>query len=113
MAAAGLWSTAPDLARFGLDWRSLLPRQLADQAIRPHVAITPGPKAGLGWLVNEPLGLAGQAGGGAGGAASLIVTLDGRRAQAALANRLIPIEPVNAAALRAAGGLPGVGAGVG
>jgi CubicO group peptidase (beta-lactamase class C family) len=112
MAAAGLWSTAADLVRFGLDWRSLLPRQLADQAVRPHVAITTGPKAGLGWLVNEPLGLAGQAGGGAGGAASLIVTLDGRRAQAALANRLIPIEPVNAAALRAAGGLSGVGAGV-
>ena len=63
MAAGGLWSTAADLARFGLDWRSLLPRQLADQAVRPHVAITPGPKAGLGWLVNEPLGLAGQAGG--------------------------------------------------
>jgi hypothetical protein len=68
--------------------------------------------AGLGWLVNEPIGLAGQVGGGAGGAASLIITLDGRRAQAALANRLIPIEPVNAAVLRAAGGLPGVGAGV-
>lgn len=112
MAAGGLWSTAPDLARFGLDWRSLLPRQLADQAVRPHVAITPGPQAGLGWLVNEPLGLAGQAGGGAGGAASLIVTLDGRRAQAALANRLIPIEPVNAAVLRSAGGLPDGNAGV-
>jgi CubicO group peptidase (beta-lactamase class C family) len=112
MAAGGLWSTAADLARFGLDWRSLLPRQLAGQAVRPHVAITPGPKAGLGWLVNEPLGVAGQVGVGAGGAASLIVTLDGRRAQAALANRLIPIEPVNAAVLRAAGGLPNGDAGV-
>jgi CubicO group peptidase (beta-lactamase class C family) len=106
MAASGLWSTAADVARFGLDWRSLLPRQLADQALRSHVATTAGPQAGLGWLVNEPLGVAGQVGGGAGGAASLIVTLDGRRAQAALANRLIPIERVNAAVLRAAGGLP-------
>jgi len=112
LAAGGLWSTAADLARFGLGWRSLLPRQLADQALRPHVATAAGPMAGLGWLVNEPIGLAGQAGGGAGGAASLIVTLDGRRAHAALANRLIPIEPVNAAALRAAGGLPPAGAGV-
>ena len=106
IAAGGLWSTAADVARFGLDWRSLLPRQLADQALRAHVATTAGPQAGLGWLVNEPLGVAGQVGGGAGGAASLIVTLDGRRAQAALANRLIPIERVNAAVLRAAGGLP-------
>jgi CubicO group peptidase (beta-lactamase class C family) len=112
VAASGLWSTAADVARLGLDWRSLLPRQLADQALRPHVATTAGPQAGLGWLVNEPLGVAGQVGGGAGGAASLIVTLDGRRAQAALANRLIPIERVNAAALRAAGGLPDRGAGV-
>ena len=56
--------------------------------------------------------MAGQVGGGAGGAASLIVTLDGRRAQAALANRLIPIERVNAAVLRAAGGLPDRDAGV-
>ncbi len=112
MAAVGLWSTAADVARFGLDWRSLLPRQLADQALRPHVATTAGPQAGLGWLVNEPLGVAGQVGGGAGGAASLIVTLDGRRAQAALANRLIPIEQVNAAVLRSAGGLPNRDAGV-
>jgi CubicO group peptidase (beta-lactamase class C family) len=111
-AAGGLWSTAADVARLGLDWRSLLPRQLADQAVRPHATTTPGPKAGLGWLVNEPIGVAGQVGGGAGGAASLIVTLDGRRAQAALASRLIPIEQVNAAVLRAAGGLPDLDAGV-
>jgi CubicO group peptidase (beta-lactamase class C family) len=103
-AAGGLWSTAADLARFGVGWRSLLPRQLADQAIRPHVSITTGPYAGLGWLVNEPLGLAGQVGGGEGGAASLIVTLDGRRTYAALASRLIPIEPVNGAVMRAEDG---------
>jgi CubicO group peptidase (beta-lactamase class C family) len=102
-AVGGLWSTAADLTRFGIGWRSLLTRQLAEQALRPHVATTTGPHAGLGWLVNEPLGLAGQVGGGAGGAASLIITLDGRRAYAAMANRLIPIEPVNAAVLRADG----------
>jgi CubicO group peptidase (beta-lactamase class C family) len=111
-AAGGLWSTAADLARFGLGWRSLLPRQLAEQALRPHVATLTGPHVGLGWLVNQPLGVAGQVGGGRGGAASLIITRDGQRAHAALANRLIPIEPVNAAVLRAAGGLPDGGPGV-
>ncbi len=89
-AADGLWSTAADLARFGLGWRSLLPRRLAEQALRPHISTLAGPSMGLGWLVNEPLGLAGQAAGGRGGAASLIITLDGQRAHAALANRLIP-----------------------
>jgi hypothetical protein len=62
-----------------------------------------GPQAGLGWIVNEPAGLAGHGGVGPGGAASLLVTLDGRRAYAALANRLIPIEAVNAAVLKAEG----------
>jgi CubicO group peptidase (beta-lactamase class C family) len=106
-AAGGLWATAADLVRFGLGWRSLLPRQLAAQALRPHIAMPTGPQAGLGWILNEPFGLAGQGGAGPGGAASLLVTLDGRRAYAALANRLIPIEPVNAAVLKAEGGLPG------
>jgi hypothetical protein len=36
-------------------------------------------------------------------AASLLVTLDGRLACAALANRLMPIEAVNAAVLKAEG----------
>jgi CubicO group peptidase (beta-lactamase class C family) len=100
-AGGGLWTTAADLVRFGLGWRSLLPRGLAAQALRPHVAMPSGPQAGLGWIVNEPAGLAGHGGAGPGGAASLLVTLDGRRAYAALANRLIPIEAVNAAVLKA------------
>ena len=53
-AGGGLWSTAADLVRFGLGWRSLLPRQLAAQALRPHTAMPTGPHAGLGWIVNEP-----------------------------------------------------------
>ena len=100
-AAGGLWTTAADLVRFGLGWRSLLPRQLAAQALRPHTPMPTGPQAGLGWIVNEPIGLAGHIGDGPGGAGSLLVTLDGTRACAALANRQIPIEPVNAAVLEA------------
>jgi CubicO group peptidase (beta-lactamase class C family) len=111
-AADGLWCTAADLARLGLGWRSLLPRRLAEQALRPHVTTLSGSSMGLGWLVNPPLGVAGQVGGGRGGAASLIITLDGQRAHAALANRLIPVEPVNATVLRADRGLPDRGPGV-
>jgi CubicO group peptidase (beta-lactamase class C family) len=108
-AGGGLWTTAADLVRFGLGWRSLLPRGLAAQALRPHIAMPAGPQAGLGWIVNEPAGLAGHGGAGPGGAASMLVTLDGRRAYAALANRLIPIEPVNAAVLKAEGAPAGAG----
>ena len=100
-AAGGLWTTAADLARFGLGWSSLLPRSLAAQALRPHVRLPTGAQAALGWIVNEPSGLAGLAGDGPGTAASLLVSLDGRHACAALANRqIIIIEQFNGAVLR-------------
>jgi len=105
-AGGGLWTAAADLVRFGLGWRSLLPRSLAIQALRPHIAMPTGPHAGLGWMVNEAAGLAGHVGGGPGCAASLLVTLDGRRAYAALDNRMIPLERVNVDVMKAEGGLP-------
>ena len=98
-AAGGLWTTAADLARFGLGWSSLLPRPMAAQALRPHVRLPSGVCAGLGWMVNERAGLAGLGGDGPGAAASLLVSLDGRHACAALANRQILIEHVNSAVL--------------
>jgi hypothetical protein len=66
---------------------------------------------GLGWAVNEPAGLAGIAGEGPGASISLLVSADGRRACAALANRQIYVEGVNAAVLHVIGGgeLPDAG----
>jgi len=98
-AAGGLRATAADLARFGLGWSSLLPRSLAAQALRPHVRLPSGVCAGLGWMVNERAGLAGLGGDGLGAAASLLLSLDGEYACAALANRQILIEDVNGAVL--------------
>lgn len=98
-AAGGLWTTAADLVRLGLGWASLLPRSLAAQALRPHAARPNGAHHGLGWIVNERLGLAGQGAGGPGTAASLLISLDGRHACAALANRQTTVEPVAAQAL--------------
>jgi CubicO group peptidase (beta-lactamase class C family) len=94
-AAGGLCTTAADLARLGLGWSSLLPRSLAAQALRPHVRLPNGVQVGLGWMMNEPAGLAGLGGDGPGTAASLLVSLDGRHACAALANRQIFVEHVN------------------
>ena len=99
-AAGGLWATAADLARFGLGWSSLLPRSLAAQSLRPHARLPSGVHAGLGWIVNEPAGLAGLGGDGPGAASSLLVSLDARHACAALANRQIIIEQFNGAVLR-------------
>jgi CubicO group peptidase (beta-lactamase class C family) len=100
-AAGGLWSTAADLLRFARGWRELLPAELAAEALRPQLTRPDGVQVGLGWIVNQKRGVHGHAGGGRGGASSLIVAAGGDRVHVALTNRLIPIEPVNARVLKA------------
>ena len=100
-AAGGLWTTAADLIRFGLSWASLLPPGLAREALRPQAdRDSDGARMGLGWLLNEPKDVCGHAGGGPGAAASLILRLSTGQPSVALANRLVPIEPVNARLVR-------------
>jgi CubicO group peptidase (beta-lactamase class C family) len=108
-ATGGLWTSAADLVRLGLGWSSLLPPSLAAQALRPHADQPNGARRGLCWIVNERAGLAGHAGDGPGMAASLLVTLDGRHACAALANRQTLVEPVAGQALALTAGRPGPG----
>jgi CubicO group peptidase (beta-lactamase class C family) len=101
-AAGGLWTTGADLVRFGLSWASLLPPGLAREALRPQAdRDSTGAQMGLGWLLNEPKDVGGHAGGGPGAASSLIVRLSTGQPGVALANRLVPIEPVNARLVRA------------
>lgn len=102
-AAAGMWTTAADLVRLGLGWSSLLPPPLAAAALRPHATQPAGTSSGLGWMVNPPAGVAGIFGAGPGGSASLLVSLDGSLASAALASRQVLLEPANAAVLNALG----------
>lgn len=100
-AAGGLWMTAADLVRFALSWASLLRAALAREAVRPHVARdSTGARMGLGWLLNEPKDVCGHAGGGPGAASSLIIRMSTGQPSVALANRLVPIEPVNARLVR-------------
>ncbi len=102
-SAGGLWATAADLVRFALSWSSLLPEALSQEALRRHVARNAAVHVGLGWNVNSERGLAGHPGGGPGGASSLVLRLAGRRANVAMTNRRVPIEPVNGRVIRATG----------
>ena len=91
LLAAGLWTTATDLVRFGTGWSSLLPAGLASEALRPQ---DPG-HIGLGWRLNLADGIAWEAGDGPGGSASLIVGLSDNHAYVALTNRKVPILGLN------------------
>ncbi|MFI8532917.1 serine hydrolase [Streptomyces aquilus] len=102
-AAAGLWTTAPDLVRFGLGWRTLLPDDLARQALTPQTALPGAGHAGLGWELDPSGEVAGRTGHLPGASASLAVHLRDRRVHVALTNRSTPLEPVNGRILRALG----------
>jgi len=109
-AVGGLWTTAADLVRFCVAWKSLLPAALAREALRPQTTGGPvrGRDFGLGWVVSPRGDVAGIAASGPGASASLLVRDPARpggcgQVQVALANRPIPIEPLNLRVLRLCG----------
>jgi CubicO group peptidase (beta-lactamase class C family) len=100
-SAGGLWSTGPDLVRFGSGWRTLLPGELAEQALRPHARqYDSSAEIGLGWLLNRPDDGSGHNGAGPGSSASLIMRLSTGRTSVTLTNRLASVEPTNATLIR-------------
>jgi len=102
-AMGGLWATAADLARFGAAWGSLLPADLAAEAIRPQAPQgNPGPLFGLGWPLHPGGDLAGAVGGAPGTCTSLLIVPGTGRASVVATTRLIPtaIEQVNVRLLR-------------
>jgi CubicO group peptidase (beta-lactamase class C family) len=99
-AMAGLWSTAADLARFGAAWGSLLPAELAAEAVRPQAGPPGdnGPGCGLGWPLAPGGNLAGLVGGASGMNASLLTVPGSGRATVTMTGRMIgtAIEQLNA-----------------
>jgi len=100
-AIGGLWCTAAELVRLGTDWSSLLPAELAGEAVRPQTGPMPGgQRMGLGWIISPRGDLAVHA--GAAPPASTLLRLDIRtgQVQVILASRLIWLSPLNDRLLR-------------
>ncbi len=99
-AAGGLWSTAADIARLGTGWASLLPPELAREALTPQLPVPvqdnePGIVPGLGWL----LATGGErtamiAGTLPGATAELFIRVRDHRAFVLLASRLMPLNDI-------------------
>ena len=85
--------------RFGVGWSSLLPAELAAEAVTPQAARPVG-HIGFGWCLDHTGEIIGHPGSAVGGSASLVVLRGDRQAHAALANRQVPVEPVNGRILR-------------
>lgn len=86
-------------ARFGVGWGSLLPADLAAEALRaqaPNGGL--GLRFGLGWPLHPDRNLAGLVGGAPGAVASLLIVPGVGRASVMMTNRLVPaaIEQANA-----------------
>jgi CubicO group peptidase (beta-lactamase class C family) len=100
-SAGGLWSTGPDLVRFGSGWRALLPGELPEQALRPQAPQRdPAQETGFGWGLRRAMDVVGQAGTGPGWAASLIMRPSTGRTIVVLTNRLLPVLAVNVELIR-------------
>jgi len=100
-SAGGLWSTGPDLVRFGSGWRTLLPEELGEQALSPQAPQRDvAEETGLGWGLRRPMDVAGQAGAGPGFAASLIMRPSTGRTIAVLTNRLFTVLALNVELIR-------------
>lgn len=103
-SAGGLWSTGPDLVRLGSGWRTLLPGELAGQALTPQVPQRDvAEETGLGWGLRRPVDAAGQAGAGPGFAASLIMRPSTGRTIVVLTNRLFTVLALNVELIRSGG----------
>jgi CubicO group peptidase (beta-lactamase class C family) len=100
-AAGGLWATAADLVRLGTGWSSLLPAELAREAVTPQAAAeADGVRAGLGWLI-RPRGDTALLGGiGPDGVATLTIRLRDNRTHLIAASRLVPLDAVDDQLLR-------------
>ena len=100
-AVGGLWCTAAELVRLGTGWSSLLPAELAGEAVRPQTDPMPGgQRMGLGWVISPRGDLAVHAGAAPPASTFLRLHIRTGQVQVILASRLIWLGPLNDRLLR-------------
>lgn len=99
-AAGGLWAPLADLVRLGTGWPSLLPAELAREAVSPVTPVPSGPsgpsgpQVGLGWFLGAGGSVALHGGSGPDASGALAIRVRGNRAQVVLTSRQAPVDSV-------------------
>jgi CubicO group peptidase (beta-lactamase class C family) len=100
-AAGGLWATAADTVRLGTAWSSLLPAELAREAVTPQSApVSTGFRMGLGWIVSGRGDLAVHAGAAPPASAFLRLRVRDGQVQVVLTSRGVPLGLITDRLLR-------------
>lgn len=100
-ALGGLWSAPADLVRLGTGWASLLPADLAREAVtRQAEAGSAGHHIGLGWLISPGGEDALYAGIAADATALLRIRVSDGRTHVVLTNRPVGVESIDRRLLR-------------
>jgi len=100
-AVGGLWAPAADLVRLGTVWSTLLPAELAREAVTPQTAPSPsGWRMGLGWLVSGRGDLAVHAGAAPPASTFLRLRIRDGQVQVVLTSRGVPLGPLTDRLLR-------------
>ena len=100
-AIGGLWATAADTVRLGTAWSTLLPAELAREAVTPQTApASTGFRMALGWIISGRGDLAVQAGAAPPASAFLRLRIRDGQVQVVLTNRGVPLGPVTDRLLR-------------
>jgi CubicO group peptidase (beta-lactamase class C family) len=100
-AVAGLWSTGADLVRLGTGWSSLLPGELAREAVTAQAEPGPGGlRVGLGWLLAPGDQTAAHSGVGLEAIAFLRTRVRDHRTHVVLTSRAITVESIDGRLLR-------------
>jgi CubicO group peptidase (beta-lactamase class C family) len=100
-AAGGLWATAADTVRLGTAWSSLLPAELAREAVTPQSPpVATGFRMGLGWIISGRGDLAVHAGAAPPASAFLRLRVRDGQVQVVLTSRGVPLGPITDRLLR-------------
>lgn len=100
-AVGGMRAPAADVLRLGTGWASLLPEELAREALTPQAGPGPGGLlGGLGWLLTSRRDIAVHSGAVPGAGAMLLYRIPDNQVYVTMTTRFVPVDSITRRLLR-------------